>query len=191
VDPDVLGAGVIGALVIASAVVFAALALKSKSVRSFSFQFSIFMIMWAAAEVPAVLSSAGVLVTTAYENVGLELHLLSMFGFGTFVFLRARNSFGEMRLGQIGAQAAYSGVSKAIDAGGAKALGFYVDYGLAVRDPKKFDSMLRKVFSSGSSVIEKNILDELYTASGIHRVADGDQDFVTAISRATEAARKI
>jgi hypothetical protein len=188
---ELIAAGVDGAFVIASAIIFSALALKSRSVKSFSFQFSIFMLLWAAAEVPAVLSSVGVIVATAYETVGLELHFLSMFVFAGFVFLRGRTTFGQMRLNQLAEKAAYSGISKAIDVNGAKALGFYVDYGLVAKDPGRFDTMLKKVFRLGSEAIESNILDELYLASGLQRDGSADLDFVSAVSRVTAATKKL
>ncbi len=178
-------------LVIASAVIFAALAVKSKSVRSFNFQFSVFMLLWAAAEVPAVLSAAGVIATTAYENEGLALHLFSMFLFGLFVALRGRSSFGEMRLSQITGRAAYSGVSKVIEEVGAKALGFYLDYGSVDKDPKRFDLTLRKIFAEGSDTIEKSIVDELYSKAGLKRDPAEDSDFAAAINRVKAAAQKI
>ena len=190
-DPAVIGAAVMGVLIMVSAVIFAALALKSKSVKSFSFQFSIFMLIWAAAEIPAVLSGAGVLVTTAYQNLGLEVHLISMFIFGGFVVFRGRNIFGQLRLGQIIEKATYSSVSMSINEEGAKALGFYVDYGLAGKDPKQFDSMLRKVFASGSDIIEKNIVEELYRLSGVAKVDGTDPDFVTAVNKVAASASKI
>jgi hypothetical protein len=189
-DLDVIGGGFQAVLVILSAIIFGALALKSKSVKSFSFQFSIFMLLWAAAELPAALSTMGVIVDTSYQNLGLEVHLFSMFVFGGFVLLRGRSIFGEMHLSQLVEKATYSSVSKAIDPAGAKALGFYVDYGLAGRDPNRFDTMLRKVFASGSEVIENNIVDELYRTSGVQR-EPGDSDFVSTVTRVTAAAKKV
>jgi hypothetical protein len=148
------------------------------------------MLMWAAAEVPAVLSSAGVLVTSTYENLGLEVHLFSMFVFGGFVLLRGRSIFGEIRLKQKVDQVVFSTLSKLIDAEGAKALGFYVDYGLVSKDPKRFDMILRKVFVSGSDVIETHIVNELYRTSGVPRDS-GNPDFASAVSKVVAAARRI
>jgi hypothetical protein len=148
------------------------------------------MLLWAAAEVPAVLSSAGVLVTSTYENLGLEVHLFSMFVFGGFVLVRGRNIFGEIRLKQMVDRVAYSTLSKLINAEGANALGFYVDYGLVSKDPKRFDMVLRKIFASGSDIIEKQIVDELYRTSGVPR-DNGRQDFASAVSKVAAAVKKI
>ncbi len=187
-SPTVIGAGIMGVLIIISAAIFAALALKSKSVKSFSFQFSVFMLIWAAAEVPAVLSGAGIIVTTAYQNLGLEVHLASMFIFAGFVVFRGRSMFGQLRLTQVVEKATYSGVSMTIEEIGARTLGFYVDYGLAGRDPKQFDGMLRKVFAEGSDIIEKNIVEELYRMSGVAR-GDGADDFVSVVGKVTAASK--
>ncbi len=94
----------------------------------------------------------------------------------------------ETRLGRSMGRVAFSAVSKIIGESGAMALAFSVDYELLSRDPVKFDGMLRRVFSSGSRVIENTIVDELYSTSGLRR-SGRDSDFADAVLRFALLAR--
>jgi hypothetical protein len=70
-------------------IIFAWLALKAKSVSSLQAQLSIFLIIWAVAELLRALLLIGVISATA-QNVliGLEVHTVAMLAFGFFMIFR-------------------------------------------------------------------------------------------------------
>lgn len=74
-------------LLFASLAIFGAVALKSRSVRSFQFQISIFIIIWISGEIVDVLQDAGVFNFYS-EELGMQVHLLSMVFFSTMIWLR-------------------------------------------------------------------------------------------------------
>ncbi len=90
-DPLSLSAEVYSFIgILASAVIFARLALKARSIGSFRFQLSFFILMWVAAETPHILDSIGFISATSdLLMMGLELHALSMFVFAGFVVLKS------------------------------------------------------------------------------------------------------
>ena len=65
--------------------VFMALAIKAKSLGSFRFQLSIFMLLWVLAEAPHIAETLGLLSPTGYELYGLTFHMTSMLLFALFV----------------------------------------------------------------------------------------------------------
>jgi hypothetical protein len=69
--------------------IFARLAIKGKSLGSFRFQLSIFMLIWVLAEVPHMFSTLGLIDTASYSDIGLYLHATSMGVFALFVGWRS------------------------------------------------------------------------------------------------------
>jgi hypothetical protein len=62
---------------------------RSKSIRSFQFQISIFLVVWILGEIVGTLEDAGIIVFPALqENLGLEIHVISMVFFSSMLWLR-------------------------------------------------------------------------------------------------------
>lgn len=69
--------------------IFMWLALLSKSIRTFQFQISIFIIIWTLGELAGILNESGIIVLSPLQgNIGLEIHVLSMFLFSIMLWLR-------------------------------------------------------------------------------------------------------
>lgn len=68
---------------------FARLAIKGKSLGSFRFQLSIFMLIWVLSEIPHIFSTLGLIDTASYSDIGLYLHATSMGFFALFVGWRS------------------------------------------------------------------------------------------------------
>ena len=77
--------------ILVSGIIFTRLALKSKSLASFRFQLSIFMLVWVGSEIPHVLQTLGFLGTGSYDDLGLTFHMVSMGIFAVFVGSRSAN----------------------------------------------------------------------------------------------------
>jgi hypothetical protein len=61
----------------------------SKSIRSFQFQISIFLVVWILGEIVGNLEDNGIIVFPALQgNIGLEIHVVSMVLFGLMLWLR-------------------------------------------------------------------------------------------------------
>ena len=75
--------------VLAATVIFTTFAVKSKSIGSFKFQLSIFMLVWAAAEIPHIAETLGLIVVGSFDEIGLEIHMISMAIFAIFVGSRS------------------------------------------------------------------------------------------------------
>ena len=73
--------------------IFLRIALKAKSIGSFRFQLSIFMLVWVAAEIPHIAQTLGLLSAGTYDDLGLALHMTSMAAFALFVGTRSVNFF--------------------------------------------------------------------------------------------------
>ena len=69
--------------------IFARLAIKGKSLGSFRFQLSIFMLFWVLSEIPHIFSTLGLIDTASYSDIGLYLHATSMGFFALFVGWRS------------------------------------------------------------------------------------------------------
>jgi len=70
-------------------VIFAWLAFKAKSISSLQTQLSIFLIVWALAELLRALLIIGVISATAQNVIiGLEVHTFAMLAFGFFMIFR-------------------------------------------------------------------------------------------------------
>ena len=62
---------------------------RSKSIRSFQFQNSIFLVVWILGEIVGNLEDNGIIVFPALQgNIGLEIHVVSMVLFGLMLWLR-------------------------------------------------------------------------------------------------------
>ncbi len=62
---------------------------RSKSIRSFQFQMSIFLVVWILGEIVGNLEDNGIIVFPALQgNIGLEIHVVSMVLFGLMLWLR-------------------------------------------------------------------------------------------------------
>ena len=69
--------------------IFVWLAIISKNVRTFQFQISIFIIIWILGEIAGILRDSGILVlSTIQGDIGLEIHVVSMFFFSIMLWLR-------------------------------------------------------------------------------------------------------
>jgi len=76
-------------LILIAFAIFARLALKGKSLGSFRFQLSIFLLIWVISEIPHIAESVGFLAATGYEDTGLYIHAASMAVFAIFVGWRS------------------------------------------------------------------------------------------------------
>jgi hypothetical protein len=76
-------------LILVAFAIFARLAIKGKSLGSFRFQLSIFMLIWVLSEIPHIFSTLGLIDTTSYSDIGLYLHATSMGVFALFVGWRS------------------------------------------------------------------------------------------------------
>ena len=79
--------------IIVSGGIFTRLAFKAKSIGSFRFQLSLFMLVWVASEVPHVLQTLGLIDATPYDSFGLAAHMTSMAIFAVFVGARSASFF--------------------------------------------------------------------------------------------------
>jgi hypothetical protein len=68
---------------------FVWLVARSKSIRSFQFQMSLFLVVWVLGEIAGSLQVSGIIVFTALQgDIGLEMHFLSMVFFSIMLWLR-------------------------------------------------------------------------------------------------------
>jgi hypothetical protein len=75
--------------ILVAAAIFARLAVKAKSIGSFRFQLSIFILIWALAEVVYVGQDIGLLNASGLDTLGLAFHFASMAAFAVFVGTRS------------------------------------------------------------------------------------------------------
>jgi hypothetical protein len=69
--------------------IFVWLAARSKNVRSFQFQVSIFLVVWILGEITGNLQDSGIVILTALQgDIGLEIHTASMIFFSVLLWLR-------------------------------------------------------------------------------------------------------
>jgi hypothetical protein len=76
-------------LILFAFAIFIRLALKGKSLGSFRFQLSIFLLIWVISEIPHIAGSLGLIATTGYQDIGLYLHAASMGVFALFIGWRS------------------------------------------------------------------------------------------------------
>jgi hypothetical protein len=68
---------------------FVWLVARSKSIRSFQFQMSLFLVVWVLGEIAGSLQVSGIIVFTALQgDIGLEIHVVSMVFFSIMLWLR-------------------------------------------------------------------------------------------------------
>src|SRR2546427_9780104 len=72
-------------LILIAFAIFSRLAIKGKSLGSFRFQLSIFLLIWVISEVPHIGESIGLLTAGGGGGTGVYLPAASMAGFSTFV----------------------------------------------------------------------------------------------------------
>ncbi len=77
--------------VLVAFLIFTRLAVKAKSLGSFRFQLSIFILIWVVAELPHIAGTLGLISIGGYETFGLAFHMLSMTAFALFVGARSYN----------------------------------------------------------------------------------------------------
>ncbi len=69
--------------------IFVWLVARSKNIRSFQFQMSIFLVVWIIGEIAGILQDSGIIVFTALQGeIGLEIHVVSMVFFSIMLWLR-------------------------------------------------------------------------------------------------------
>ena len=81
--------------VVLAAAIFGRLAIKSKNYGSFQFQVSIFILFWAASELPHIFGTTGLIDETSYTTIGLAFHFVSMAFFAIFVGAKSFQYFGS------------------------------------------------------------------------------------------------
>jgi hypothetical protein len=68
---------------------FVWLAVRSKNIKTFQFQISIFIIIWISGEIAGILQDSGIIVLSlAQGDIGLEIHVVSMVFFSMMLWLR-------------------------------------------------------------------------------------------------------
>ena len=68
---------------------FVWLAMRSKNIRSFQFQMSIFLVVWILGEIGDTLQDNGIVIFSVLQgNVGLQIHVISMIFFSIILWLR-------------------------------------------------------------------------------------------------------
>jgi hypothetical protein len=76
-------------LLFAALGIFVWLAAKSKDIRSFQFQISVFIIIWVLGQVAGSLQDNGTIVLSPVQgDIGLEIHVVSLVFFSIMVWLR-------------------------------------------------------------------------------------------------------
>jgi hypothetical protein len=69
--------------------IFIWLATLSRNIRTFQFQISIFIIIWTLGEIASILRDNGMIVPSVIQgDIGLEIHVVSMFFFSIMLWLR-------------------------------------------------------------------------------------------------------
>ena len=76
-------------LLLAALGIFVWLTAKSKDIRSFQFQISIFIIIWVFGQVAGSLQDNGTIVLSPFQgDIGLEIHVVSLVFFSIMVWFR-------------------------------------------------------------------------------------------------------
>jgi hypothetical protein len=68
--------------------IFVWLAVRSKDIRSFQFQISIFIIIWLLGGVVYILQDSEIIVSPLQADIGLELHVLSLIFLSVMIWVR-------------------------------------------------------------------------------------------------------
>jgi hypothetical protein len=72
--------------------IFLWLAIKSKNVKNFQFQISIFIVIWLLGDLVDVLRNNQIVTFSAVQDIGLRIHLISMIFFTTMLLFRFYHS---------------------------------------------------------------------------------------------------
>jgi len=75
-------------LLLAALSIFVWLAARSKDVRSFQFQISIFIIIWIFGGVADIPQDSGILMSSTQGDIGLEIHVASLVFLSIMIWLR-------------------------------------------------------------------------------------------------------
>jgi len=76
-------------LLLATLSVFVLLAARSKDIRSFHFQISIFIIIWVSGQVVDILQESGIIMLSPLqEDIGLEMHVVSLVFLSIMLWIR-------------------------------------------------------------------------------------------------------
>jgi len=84
---EVLSHEVILVLLSSALAIFGVIALKSRKIASFQFQISIFILIWIVGELADLLQDLGLLMTIN-DELGMQVHLLSMIFFSIMIWIR-------------------------------------------------------------------------------------------------------
>ncbi|TLX91042.1 MAG: hypothetical protein E6K93_05480 [Thaumarchaeota archaeon] len=80
-------------LLFGSLIIFALLAVKSKTIRSFQFQISVFIAIMVVGELIELLSNNGLMkLPSAFDGLGFLIHVGSMIFFSLMIWLRYYSS---------------------------------------------------------------------------------------------------
>ena len=76
-------------LLLAALSIFVWLAARSKDIRSFQFQISIFIIIWVLGQVAGILQESGIIVLSPLQgDIGLEIHVASLVFLSIMLWVR-------------------------------------------------------------------------------------------------------
>ncbi|MFY9795467.1 MAG: hypothetical protein WCC17_25675 [Candidatus Nitrosopolaris sp.] len=76
-------------LLLAALSIFVWLAARSKDIRSFQFQMSIFIIIWVLGQVAGILQESGIVVLSSLQgDIGLEVHVFSLVFLSIMLWVR-------------------------------------------------------------------------------------------------------
>ena len=85
-------------LLLATLCAFVLLAARSKDIRSFHFQISIFIIIWVSGQIVDILQESGIIVLSPLQgDIGLEIHVISLVFLSIMLWVRFYYSERSMR----------------------------------------------------------------------------------------------
>ena len=85
-------------LLLATLSAFVFLAARSKDIRSFHFQISIFIIIWVSGQIVDILQESGIIVLSPLQgDIGLEIHVVSLVFLSIMLWVRFYYSERSMR----------------------------------------------------------------------------------------------
>lgn len=179
---NLVPAGLIIALLI-----FAWMALKGRTLRSLRAQLSVFVLVWIAAELPRSLILLGFIKPTPeLTSFGIPAHTTSMVVFGVVIvyrFYKLRVS-GKISRGQL-PDAIHEGLNGVLGESGARAIEFYVDPSIAIKNIAEYRKSLRKLFSVGGEVLETKIAANFYAKLGLQFVEKAGYDLARYVQEAS------
>ncbi len=69
-------------------VIFGWLAAKSRNIKKFQFQISVFLIIWIVGEIVDVFLNRGLSIISGIEDIGMQIHVGAMVFFCAMIWLR-------------------------------------------------------------------------------------------------------